>query len=148
MSCLIATHHQVAQTCHPQVLTSWSYSDSMGRKVIQCTNMATPTYCTTLRLRITHNHLKSFISTIHKLYSTAHICLWNSKSNRNFRFTNYLNWKSITFEWKRKENTIQFHHTNIIPQKSSSHYKTSNTKQGKINILHKTSWANNVWYVN
>lgn len=41
---------------------------------------------------------EKFISTIHKLYNTAHICLlWNSKSNWKFQFTNYSTEKSITF---------------------------------------------------
>lgn len=47
-----------------------------------------------LELWETTQPFEKFISTIHKLYNTAHICLlWNSKSNRKFQFTNYLNWK-------------------------------------------------------
>lgn len=103
-----------------------------------------------LKLWKTTQPFEKFISTIHKLYNTAHICLlWNSKSNRKFQFTNYFNWKKhyVLMKKKRKYNTISYH-TNIVPQKSISQYKTSNTNREKINIIHKTSWANNVWYSN
>lgn len=99
----------------------------------------------------TAQRFEKFISTIHKLYNTAHICLlWKSKSKVWIYKLRQMKKQSITFELKkRKYNTI-WYRTNIVPRKSISQYKTSNTNGvggvgWGINI-HKTSWANNVWY--